>query len=164
MPVVLLQDRTGDPTHKHKHSLPARVLLHAAVQVETTGITLELVHSTQTATETQALVVVVAVLPEAVVMADGLMANTLLDLPTNASSESFSVSQMTQPSNKPVSISRSTMISQSRLQGTMSQSQSSNSPTHLLMITSSRTSILHTTRSQPQSKSTLFQSSWAVVI
>lgn len=111
-------------------------------------------------------VVVVEPLPLLVVLVTehGAMESILLDLPMSVLSVSSSVYLTIQPSNKLVSTSRNTMTSQSRPPVKTSQSQSLHSPTLLLMIISSETSSLLTTRSQHQFRSTLFLSSWVVVI
>ena len=68
------------------------------------------------------------------VMDNGVMESTLLARPTHVSSVSFSVLQMTQPSNKLVSTSRNTTISPSRLPVPTFLSPFSGSPTLLLTI------------------------------
>ena len=138
MVLVLLVTGLAPPTS----NLVQTVLLQATTTADKAPGTMlvKLQHSTVTLMAThhlvEAEVAVEQALPVEVELVHGRMASTLLAQPTLVRSVSFSVYQTTQPSNKPVSTSRSTMISQLRLLAKTSLSQFSPSPTLLSMTIS----------------------------
>jgi hypothetical protein len=111
---------------------------HETALHEQVGITmvqdLTVMHmATHALTEVVAVVVIMVLLQLVVVeLVSSVMASTSLVLPTHVKSANSSVSRMTQPSSKLVSISKNTMTFQSRLRVPTFLSQSSLSPTHLL--------------------------------
>ena len=156
--MVLDLDQTAGPT-----PMPLTSNLVPTVLLLVPGGTLLRLLLIRMATVILLLVVLEVVLQThllaALVMDSGVTANMSRVLPTLALSVSSLVFKMTQPSNKLVLISRSTMTFQSRLPDTMFQSQFSSLPTLLLMTTYSRISNLPITRFLRQYKNTLSLSS-----